>query len=137
MIKRRLVIIGGGSAGMAAAIKAYELGERDILIVDREIVGIGEIDIAFNVHRERNVVVADIEHFIKGHMIAGLEIGNEITTAKVPRVNAVTVIAAFLFPAEHYAHFLRGLCPHALPSGQCRYRQHQNKNPIKLLLDTF
>lgn len=35
MINRRLVIIGGGSAGMAAAIRAYELGERDILIVEK------------------------------------------------------------------------------------------------------
>jgi len=35
MIQRRLVIIGGGSAGMAAAIKAYELGERDILIIEK------------------------------------------------------------------------------------------------------
>ena len=35
MINRRLVIIGGGSAGMAAAIRAYELGERDILIIEK------------------------------------------------------------------------------------------------------
>lgn len=35
MINKRLVIIGGGSAGMAAAIKAYELGERDILIIEK------------------------------------------------------------------------------------------------------
>ena len=35
MINRRLVIIGGGSAGMAAAIKAYELGEKDILIIEK------------------------------------------------------------------------------------------------------
>ena len=35
MIKRRLVIIGGGSAGMSAACKAYELGERDILIIEK------------------------------------------------------------------------------------------------------
>lgn len=35
MIKRRLVIIGGGSAGMAAAIKAHELGESDILIIEK------------------------------------------------------------------------------------------------------
>lgn len=35
MINRNLVIIGGGSAGMAAAIKAYELGERDILIIEK------------------------------------------------------------------------------------------------------
>lgn len=35
MINRRLVIIGGGSAGMAAAIQAYELGERDILIIEK------------------------------------------------------------------------------------------------------
>ena len=35
MINKRLVIIGGGSAGMAAAIQAYELGERDILIIEK------------------------------------------------------------------------------------------------------
>lgn len=35
MINKRLVIIGGGSAGMAAAIKAHELGERDILIIEK------------------------------------------------------------------------------------------------------
>ncbi|MBQ0009399.1 MAG: FAD-dependent oxidoreductase [Firmicutes bacterium] len=35
MINHRLVIIGGGSAGMAAAIKAYELGVRDILIIEK------------------------------------------------------------------------------------------------------
>ena len=35
MIHHRLVIIGGGSAGMAAAIKAYELGEKDILILEK------------------------------------------------------------------------------------------------------
>ena len=35
MINKRLIIIGGGSAGMAAAIQAYELGERDILIIEK------------------------------------------------------------------------------------------------------
>ena len=35
MIHHRLVIIGGGSAGMAAAVKAYELGLRDILILEK------------------------------------------------------------------------------------------------------
>ncbi len=35
MIHHRLVIIGGGSAGMAAACKAYELGEKDILILEK------------------------------------------------------------------------------------------------------
>ena len=35
MINKRLVIIGGGSAGMAAAIRAYELGEKDILIIEK------------------------------------------------------------------------------------------------------
>ena len=30
-----LVIVGGGSAGMAAACKAYELGEKDILILEK------------------------------------------------------------------------------------------------------
>ncbi|OON95078.1 MAG: pyridine nucleotide-disulfide oxidoreductase [Candidatus Epulonipiscioides saccharophilum] len=32
-----LVIIGGGPAGLAAAVKAYELGLRDILIIERDI----------------------------------------------------------------------------------------------------
>lgn len=35
MISRDLVIIGGGSAGMAAAVAAYDKGIRDILILER------------------------------------------------------------------------------------------------------
>ena len=35
-IKHDLVIIGGGPAGMAAAVAAYERGERDILILERD-----------------------------------------------------------------------------------------------------
>ncbi len=35
-IKHNLVIIGGGPAGMAAAVAAYESGERDILILERD-----------------------------------------------------------------------------------------------------
>ncbi len=35
-MKRNLVIIGGGPAGLAAAIGAYDAGERDILILERE-----------------------------------------------------------------------------------------------------
>lgn len=35
MIKRDLVIIGGGSAGMAAAISAYDDGLTDVLIVEK------------------------------------------------------------------------------------------------------
>ena len=33
MIEKDLVIVGGGSAGMAAAVKAHELGIMDILIL--------------------------------------------------------------------------------------------------------
>ena len=36
MRTRRLVIVGGGPAGLAAAISAYDAGERDILILERE-----------------------------------------------------------------------------------------------------
>ena len=35
MIKKELVIIGGGAAGMAAAVSAYREGIRDILIIER------------------------------------------------------------------------------------------------------
>lgn len=35
-MQRNLVIIGGGPAGLAAAIGAYDAGERDILILERE-----------------------------------------------------------------------------------------------------
>ena len=34
--KADLVIVGGGPAGMAAAVKAYEEGIRDILILERD-----------------------------------------------------------------------------------------------------
>ena len=36
MKERNLVIIGGGPAGLAAAVAAYDAGERDILILERE-----------------------------------------------------------------------------------------------------
>jgi len=36
MVKRDLVIVGGGPAGMAAAISAYENGVRDILLLERD-----------------------------------------------------------------------------------------------------
>ena len=36
MLQRGLVIIGGGPAGMAAAIAAYDAGIRDILILERD-----------------------------------------------------------------------------------------------------
>ena len=36
MITRELVIVGGGPAGMAAAISAYENGVKDILLLERD-----------------------------------------------------------------------------------------------------
>ncbi|HBJ19160.1 MAG TPA: pyridine nucleotide-disulfide oxidoreductase, partial [Clostridiales bacterium] len=35
-MKKDLVIIGGGPAGMAAAVAAYRAGVRDLLILERE-----------------------------------------------------------------------------------------------------
>ena len=36
MIKHDIVIIGGGPAGMEAAVAAYDNGVRDVVIIDRE-----------------------------------------------------------------------------------------------------
>ena len=36
MIQKELVIVGGGPAGMAAAVAAYDAGVRDILILERD-----------------------------------------------------------------------------------------------------
>ena len=36
MIKHDIVIIGGGPAGMAAAVAAYDNGVRVVVIIDRE-----------------------------------------------------------------------------------------------------
>jgi len=36
MVKRDLVIVGGGPGGMAAAISAYENGVKDILLLERD-----------------------------------------------------------------------------------------------------
>ena len=35
-MKRKIVIIGGGPAGLAAAAAAVEAGERDVLILERD-----------------------------------------------------------------------------------------------------
>ena len=36
MLMHDLVIVGGGPAGMAAAIAAYDAGVTDVVILDRE-----------------------------------------------------------------------------------------------------
>ena len=36
MMQKELVIIGGGPAGMAAAVAAHDAGIRDILILERD-----------------------------------------------------------------------------------------------------
>ncbi len=36
MLRRDLVIVGAGPAGMAAAISAYENGVEDILLLERD-----------------------------------------------------------------------------------------------------
>ncbi|MDD6034289.1 MAG: FAD-binding protein, partial [Oscillospiraceae bacterium] len=55
MIEMELVIIGGGPAGLAAAVSAWDEGERDMLIMDREpqLGGILEqcIHNGFGIHR--------------------------------------------------------------------------------------
>ena len=34
--RHAIVVVGGGPAGLAAAIAAYEAGERDVLILERD-----------------------------------------------------------------------------------------------------
>ena len=36
MLQHDIVIVGGGPAGMAAAVAAYDAGVRDVVILDRE-----------------------------------------------------------------------------------------------------
>ena len=36
MLEHNIVVIGGGPAGMAAAVAAYDSGERDVVILDRD-----------------------------------------------------------------------------------------------------
>lgn len=36
MIKHDIVVVGGGPAGMAAAVAAYDAGSKDVIIIDRE-----------------------------------------------------------------------------------------------------
>ena len=36
MLKKDVVVIGGGPAGMAAAVAAYDAGAKDVLILERE-----------------------------------------------------------------------------------------------------
>ncbi|MDD5982319.1 MAG: FAD-dependent oxidoreductase, partial [Solobacterium sp.] len=35
-MKKDLVIIGGGPAGLSAAVRAYDEGVRDLLIIERD-----------------------------------------------------------------------------------------------------
>ena len=36
MKKHAIIVVGGGPAGMAAAIAAYDRGVKDVVILDRE-----------------------------------------------------------------------------------------------------
>ena len=35
-MKKKIVIIGGGPAGLAAAVAAFDAGEKDIIIIERD-----------------------------------------------------------------------------------------------------
>ena len=35
-MKKQLIIIGGGPAGLAAAVAAYDAGVRDLVVIERE-----------------------------------------------------------------------------------------------------
>ena len=54
MIKHNLVIIGGGPAGLAAAVSAYDNGVKSILIIERE-----EINNRFTMEKAWEVIKED------------------------------------------------------------------------------
>ena len=98
MIEKNLVIIGGGPAGLAAAKSAYDNGERDILILEREIVLGGILNQCihngFGLHTFKEELTGPeyAKRYIDEVIKRGIEYKLETTVLKVSNEKVVTAV---------------------------------------------
>ncbi|MCK5214324.1 MAG: FAD-dependent oxidoreductase [Candidatus Omnitrophica bacterium] len=98
MIDRELVIIGGGPAGMAAAVAAHESGVKNILLLERDqyLGGILNqcIHTGFGLHYFKEVLTGPeyADRFIKKiRFLKGLDISLQSFVTRLTRDNVLTV----------------------------------------------
>ncbi|MBD5086985.1 MAG: FAD-dependent oxidoreductase [Clostridiales bacterium] len=98
MIEKNLVIIGGGPAGLAAAKSAYDNGERDILILERENVLGGILNQCihngFGLHTFKEELTGPeyAKRYIDEVIKRGIEYKLETTVLKVSNDKVVTAV---------------------------------------------
>ena len=96
MINHDIVIIGGGPAGMAAAVAAYDAGVRDVVILEREedIGGILRqcIHAGFGLHKlGRELTGPEYAHTYKEMVLSrGIQVHRETTVTAISRDRIVT-----------------------------------------------
>ncbi|MDE5549113.1 MAG: NAD(P)/FAD-dependent oxidoreductase [Clostridia bacterium] len=98
MIEKNLVIIGGGPAGLAAAKSAYDNGERDILILERENVLGGILNQCihngFGLHTFKEELTGPeyAKRYVDEIVKKGIEYKLETTVLKVNNEKLVTAV---------------------------------------------